>query len=40
MNITTNMWTMTNPHGDYNASLMIEFNHNKITRLVTCHNDV
>jgi hypothetical protein len=39
-NITTNMRTMTNPHGDCNASLVIEFNHKKLTRMVTCQNDV
>jgi hypothetical protein len=32
-NIIANMWTMTNPHGDSNASLMIEFNHKKLTRI-------
>jgi hypothetical protein len=40
MNITTNMQTMTNSHGDCNASFMIESNHKKVTKTMTCHNDV
>ncbi len=34
------MWTMQNPCGDHISTLMIGFNHKKMTKMVVCHHHV
>jgi hypothetical protein len=38
MNITGEMWTMKNLHGNHNANIMIKFGHYNMTKIMMCHH--
>jgi hypothetical protein len=38
--IVIDMWTTQNPCGDHICTLMIGFNHKKMTKMVVCHHHV
>ncbi len=38
MNITGEMWTMKNLHGNHSANIMIKFCHYNMTKIMMCHH--